>query len=95
MSDSEVLDEILEKAHQISSERLQEARAEARARGKEPFDLARLHALWRWCPDAGEGTAAAAGEWEWTYYVVCPDILTMEAFAFRMRVLTDGGALSG
>jgi len=68
--------------------RLARAREEARARGKEPFDLDRLEELYETRSDLGERPRAERQQtWEWKYYVQDADAMTLAEFAERQRKL--------
>lgn len=64
------------------AERLDRARADAAARGKEPFDLAKLETM---ADTSSEGRMDPEEErcarFEEMYYVQYPDLLTIEDFA--------------
>jgi hypothetical protein len=63
-------------------EALEQAKAEAAKRGKEPFDLAKLEQL---CDTSSEGRLAPLDErrdrFEYMYYVNNPSIMTIAEFA--------------
>lgn len=74
--------------NKLSAERLAEARAEAKKRGKEPFNFAKLCKFY----DAGSDLSAelhdphaAAAELERKYYLSFPDVSSLEEFAERMN----------
>ena len=69
--------------------RLAQAKKEAEANGKEPFDLDRLEQLYATSPDLGKPPERdeRARVWEWKYYVQAADLLTLAEFAERQRKL--------
>lgn len=70
------------------AERLARAKADAAARGKEPFDLAKLEAL---ADTSSEGRMdpedLRRSKFEEMYYVEYPSILTIEDFAAKVEEL--------
>jgi hypothetical protein len=82
------IDEANDRADKLYAEKLRAAKANAKARGKEPFDLARLETM---CDTSREGKLAPVEErieeFEWKYYVVFSDILTLEEFAQKVDEL--------
>jgi hypothetical protein len=70
------------------AERLERARADADARGKEPFDLAKLETM---ADTSSEGRMdpeeSRRARFEEMYYVQYPDILTIEDFAAKVEEL--------
>ena len=66
---------------------LDEARAAAEARGKEPFDLARLEALLDTSPELGPTPPEAerARVWADKYYLQYPEVMTLEQLAALVR----------
>jgi hypothetical protein len=70
------------------AERLERAKADAAARGKEPFDLAKLEAM---ADTSSEGRMDPEEDrrarFEEKYYVQYPDILTIEDFAREVEEL--------
>lgn len=70
------------------AERLARARADAEARGKEPFDLARLETM---ADTSSEGRMdpeeSRRARFEEMYYVHYPDLLTIEDFAAKVEEL--------
>ena len=70
------------------AERLARAKADAAARGKEPFDLARLETM---ADTSSEGRMDPEEDrrarFERMYYVDYPDILTIEDFARKVEEL--------
>jgi hypothetical protein len=71
------------------AEALRAAREEAERRGKEPFDFARLRALYDPSSELAASTqlpdpSALAEDLEQRYYLDSPDVLTLEEFARRL-----------
>jgi hypothetical protein len=70
------------------AERLERAKADADARGKEPFDLAKLETM---ADTSSEGRMDPEEDrrarFEEMYYVQYPDILTVEDFAAKVEEL--------
>ncbi|NVB43135.1 hypothetical protein G6O69_38680 [Pseudenhygromyxa sp. WMMC2535] len=98
-SDDEWLSAVLAAARSEEDQALERARAEALAKGKEPFDLDRLYALWPWCPDGRLSQAQRerqrpelARSWATDYYLRHPEVMTLEDFASLMRELQSQGA---
>lgn len=77
-----------EAARQRRAEELATARADASARGKQPFDL---EALERLCDTSHGGRLTSRedrySEFERRYYVHHPDVMTISEFAAVMRDL--------
>ena len=71
-----------------SAARLAAAKRDAEARGKEPFDLAKLETM---CDTSSEGRMdpepVRRGQFEEMYYVSYRDILTLEDFARKVDEL--------
>ena len=87
-SERDALERLLAQEEREDAERLARAKAEAEARGKEPFDLDRLEQLYDTTPDLGHWPREARFRtWEWKYYVEARDLLTLAAFAERQRRL--------
>ena len=84
----EFMDMLRDHHEQRNAERLETAKADARRRGKEPFDLEKLESL---CDTSNEGKMAPLDErfakFEWKYYVENADILKIEAFAKEVEEL--------
>lgn len=85
----------LQKAEQdaLRANRLDLARAEAHADGKELFDLQVMDALWRDNPDMrmmAQGLTMSLeeriAEWSEKYYVQYPEVRTMDDFVAKMKV---------
>jgi len=78
----EYLNELFQKEDQRRAEMLAKAKAEAAARGKEPFDLEKLEQL---CDTSSEGRVdpveTRRKDFEFMYYVHNPDIQTIKEFA--------------
>ncbi len=85
---TELLAEIGRRNAQLRAERLAAAKRDAAARGKEPFDLARLETM---CDTSSEGRMAPEPvrhqRFEDMYYVDYPGILTLEDFARKVDEL--------
>ena len=73
---------------ELRTERLAAAKRDAAARGKEPFDLAKLETM---CDTSSEGRMAPEAvrheRFEEKYYVDFPAILTLEDFAREVEEL--------
>lgn len=73
------------RADRIRAERLAAARAEAAARGKEPFDLEKLEAM---CDTSRDGVLGPPderrAEHEWLYYMLHVDLMTLAEYAERV-----------
>ena len=73
---------------ELRTERLAAAKRDAAARGKEPFDLAKLETM---CDTSSEGRMdpepVRYAEFEEMYYVRFPKILTLEDFARKVDEL--------
>jgi hypothetical protein len=68
--------------------RLAQAKTEAQARGKEPFDLDRLEVLYDTESDLGQRPRQERWRsWEWKYYVQTPELMSLDAFAAYQRSL--------
>ena len=98
LGDEAWLTELLSEEKRRRQERLRQAEEAAVASGKEPFSLARLYALWPWCPDRQLSEAERARqwprlqqEWAWSCYVEHEELRTLEAFTFRLRELQRQG----
>jgi len=74
--------ELARRNAELRAERLAAAKRDAAARGKEPFDLAKLETM---CDTSSEGRMAPEAvrheRFEEKYYVDFPAILTLEDFA--------------
>jgi len=79
--------EQLRKQEQIRAERIERARAEAVALGKEPFDLAKLEKL----VDPGRMVASKKrqSEYEYAYYVRHPKFTTLQELADLIREVSE------
>lgn len=75
-------EEIVRREEIASNEALARAKADAAARGKEPFDLEKLEKL---CDTSSEGRLAPLEErradFEYQYYVNRPSVMTIGEFA--------------
>jgi hypothetical protein len=73
---------------ELSAARLAAAKRDAAARGKEPFDLAKLETM---CDTSSEGRMDPEGvrceRFEEMYYVHYPQILSLEDFARKVDEL--------
>ena len=73
---------------ELRTERLAAAKRDAAARGKEPFDLAKLETM---CDTSSEGRMdpepVRYAKFEEMYYADYPDILTLEDFARKVDEL--------
>ena len=73
---------------ELSAERLATAKRDAAARGKEPFDLAKLETM---CDTSSEGRMdpepVRHERFEEMYYVHYPQILSLEDFARKVDEL--------
>lgn len=73
------------RADQIRAEQLAKAKAEAAARGKEPFDLGKLEAM---CDTSHNGILGPPDErrteHEWLYYMRYADLMTLAEYAERV-----------
>lgn len=82
------LEEIWARNAKERAERLERAKADAAARGKEPFDLARLETM---ADTSSEGRMDPEenrrARFEEMYYVNHPSILTIEDFARKVEEL--------
>jgi len=82
------MEEIAARNAKERAERLARARADAEARGKEPFDLARLETM---ADTSSEGRMdpeeSRRARFEEMYYVHYPDLLTIEDFAAKVEEL--------
>lgn len=76
------------RAQQRLAEQLAAARADAAARGKEPFDLAKLETM---CDTSHEGRVDPVedrqAELERKYYVHFPEVMTLAEFARKVDEL--------
>jgi hypothetical protein len=92
-SDTEFAKRLFDHQDAEAAARLNRAREEAAARGKEPFDLDRLEAIWkpfsygRFFP----ARETRQEEWENRYYLEHPEIMTLAEFARRMKEYDDKG----
>ena len=84
----EFMDQAFERARKLGDEQMVAAKVEAAARGKEPFDLAKLETL---CDTSYEGRVAPVeerqAELERKYYVAFPDVMTLADFAKKVDEL--------
>jgi len=75
----------LARARDARAEQLAAAKADALARGKEPFDLAKLDAM---CDTSNAGKLASPDErrteHEWMYYVHHAALMTLAEYADRV-----------
>jgi hypothetical protein len=82
------MEEIWARDAKERAERLARAKADAAARGKEPFDLARLETM---ADTSSEGRMdpeeSRRARFEEMYYVHYPAILTIEDFARKVEEL--------
>lgn len=80
--------EIGRRNDKLRAERLAAAKRDAAARGKEPFDLAKLETM---CDTSSEGRMdpepVRHERFEEMYYVQFPQILTLEDFARKVDEL--------
>jgi hypothetical protein len=80
--------ELAQRNAELRVERLAAAKRDAAARGKEPFDLAKLETM---CDTSSEGRMAPETvrheRFEEKYYVDYPAILTLEDFAREVEEL--------
>lgn len=85
----EFMDQERARVKQLKAEMLASAKADAQHRNKEPFDLEKLESL---CDTSSEGRMAPLderiAEFERKYYVVYPDIMTIEEFAKKIEELS-------
>jgi hypothetical protein len=83
-----LVDALRERNRRIRADQLAAARADADARGKQPFDLAALEAL---CDTSREGRIDPVDErrarFEEMYYTWFPDVMTLAEFAKRVCAL--------
>jgi hypothetical protein len=83
-----LVDALRERNRRIRADQLAGARADADARGKQPFDLAALEAL---CDTSREGRIDPIDErrarFEEMYYTWFPDVMTLAEFAKRVDAL--------
>jgi hypothetical protein len=83
-----LLEEIGRRNTERRTERLAAAKRDAAARGKEPFDLAKLETM---CDTSSEGRMdpepVRQERFEELYYVRFPQILTLEDFASEVDEL--------
>ncbi len=83
------LEEIWARSAKERAERLVRAKADAAARGKEPFDLGKLETM---ADTSSEGRMDPEenrrARFEEMYYVDYPDLLTIEDFARKVEELT-------
>jgi hypothetical protein len=79
--------DVRRKHEQAARERLERAKAEAQARGKEPFDLKKLEAL----VDPGRMIGADERErtYEHMYYVEHPKFTVLQELADLIRELSE------
>lgn len=79
--------ELLRKQEQMRAERIERAKAEASAIGKEPFDLAKLEML----VDPGRMVPPEQrqSEYEYAYYVRHPKFTTLQELANLIRELSE------
>lgn len=72
----------LARADRLRAEQLAAAKADAAARGKEPFDLGKLEAM---CDTSHDGILGPPDErrteHEWLYYVRHVDLMTLAEYA--------------
>jgi len=84
----EFMDRIAERNRTLLAEQLAAAKADAAARGKEPFDLERLETM---CDTSHEGRVdpveSRQAEFERKYYVHFPDVMTLAEFAEKVEEL--------
>lgn len=80
--------ELARRNDELRAEQLAAAKRDAAARGKEPFDLARLETM---CDTSSEGRMdpepVRHARFEEMYYVDFPAIFTLEAFARKVDEL--------
>ena len=80
--------ELARRNAELRTERLAAAKRDAAARGKEPFDLAKLETM---CDTSSEGRMdpepVRHERFEEQYYVDYPAILTLEDFARKVEEL--------
>src|SRR4051812_14098635 len=78
----EFLDRVALRAEKLRADEVAAAKLEATARGKEPFDLARLETL---CDTSVDGSMPPMEkrqrEHEWMYYVHFRDVMTLADYA--------------
>jgi hypothetical protein len=76
------IEKMLQRRTKEAAENLEKAKQHPAAAGKEPFDLAKLEQL---CDTSRDGRLALLDErraqFEFTYYVTCPEITTIAEFA--------------
>ncbi|HEY0988181.1 MAG TPA: hypothetical protein VGD80_14050 [Kofleriaceae bacterium] len=81
--------ELARRNDELRANRLAAAKRDAAARGKEPFDLAKLETM---CDTSSEGRMAPEparqARFEEMYYVRYPQILTLEDFAREVDELS-------
>ncbi len=84
------LDQDIRRDAERVAKRLEEAKAAALPRGKEPFDLAQLETL---CDTSHEGRIDPVEErqrtYEYMYYVQHPEYLTLQDLAEHVRELAE------
>lgn len=74
--------DLLDRAERDREDRFAKAKAEAQARGKEPFDLAKLESMACTAYDGRLGAVEERQErLEEMYYVHYPDLMTLAEFA--------------
>ncbi len=81
------LAEALRKSEETRADQLAKAKADAAARGKEPFDLAKLETL----VDPGRMVGASERQrtYEYMYYVTSSELMTLAEFANTIKVLSE------
>lgn len=82
-NDLELHEQIKREHAQQRAEHLARAKAEGLARGKEPFDMAKLAPLVDW-RSFGDTVEEAAPELEKLYFTYYSEELTLEDFAVRV-----------
>lgn len=94
--DDRALFERLKDAHEREArEKLEAAKREAAARGKEPFDLDRLDAIYPGSPGGGGDRALREREYERIYYVDYAHVDTIGELAITLWQLDHGEDPSG
>jgi hypothetical protein len=87
---NDLLDQLLRDNERVRAEQLAVAKAKAAARGKDPFELAKLEAM---CDTSREGRVdpveVRAARFERMYYVEHPEYATLAELA--QLVVTLGG----
>ncbi len=86
-ADDDFLADALRKSEQTRADQLAKAKADAAARDKEPFDLAKLETL----VDTGRmvGSSERQRTYEYLYYVTSPELMTLAELANTIKVLSE------